>query len=95
MPTNTSRKPSNTRTTRERVFNAIKRRRVNGATSDEIEQLLRLPHQSVAARINELHNDGVLEVTSLTRLTRNGRPAGVYFVIPPVDLTVYTSSTAE
>lgn len=90
MPTNTSRKPSNTRTARERVFNAIKRRRVNGATSDEIETLLRLPHQNVSARFNELFNDGVLEVTGLTRLTRNGRPANVYFAVPPRDFSKFS-----
>lgn len=84
MPTNTSKKPSTTRTSRERVFNAIKRRRVNGATSDEIETLLRLPHQNVSARFNELYFDGLLEIAG-TRLTRNGRPANVYFVVPPQD----------
>ncbi len=88
MPTNTSVKP-NTSTSLERVYRAIKRRKVRGATSDEIEALLGLSHQNVSARFNELYNDGVLEITGLTRLTRNGRPANVYFVVPPQDFSSY------
>ncbi len=87
--TSTSKKPSSARSSRDRVYNAIRRRRVNGATSDEIEALLALPHQNVSARFNELYADGLLQVTGLTRLTRNGRPANVYFVVPPVDLSSY------
>jgi predicted transcriptional regulator len=88
MPTNTSKKP-NTQTSLERVYRAIRRRRVHGATSDEIEALLGLSHQNVSARINELFYNGVLEVTGLTRTTRNGRPANVYFAVPPQRLEQY------
>jgi hypothetical protein len=48
-----------------------------GATSDEIEQQLDLPHQTVSARITEAKARGELIPSGWTRRTRQGRSAAV------------------
>lgn len=49
-----------------------------GATSDEMEQLLQWPHQTVSARLNELAADNSAIVTATRRRTRSRRMARVY-----------------
>jgi len=51
---------------------------VEGATCDECEVKLNLPHQTVSARINGLVKKGMLFDSGKKRLTRNGRKAIVW-----------------
>ncbi len=48
-----------------------------GCTSDEIEQLLELSHQTVSARMTELKALGQIFLKG-SRKTRSGRSAGVW-----------------
>jgi len=55
----------------------------NGATCDEVEAALCIPHQTCSARFSELKRDGVITAifegdNRVSRITRNGRKAGVY-----------------
>jgi predicted transcriptional regulator len=62
------------------VFAALKSRGSLGATSDELEEMTGLPHQTVSARLNELQNDYLSAyITTQRRYTRSRRPANVYF----------------
>ena len=61
---------------RMRVLEAI-RRSAHGATSDELEQLLELPHQSCSARVHELMKAGAIVAVG-KRDTRSGRKATVW-----------------
>ena len=58
------------------VLDAIVKR--GGATSDEVEEALGLPHQTVSARFWELHNRGTIADSGERRRTRAGRMAAVY-----------------
>lgn len=62
---------------RERVYAAIAAREI-GATCDEIEVDLNLPHQSASARIRELVQEERIYNTGGRRATRSGRAAAVY-----------------
>lgn len=53
-----------------------------GATSDEIEVALGLPHQTVSARITEAKAGGELVKSGDRRPTRSGRKAAVLVVAP-------------
>jgi predicted transcriptional regulator len=64
-----------------KVLNAFKRAANQGATTDQIEKRTRLSHQTASARVNELYNDGLLELTGQVRPTRYGRPAFVYYYV--------------
>lgn len=56
----------------------------SGATCDEVEQALDLPHQTASARIRELAKDGLIADTGARRATRTGRKARVYEAKVPV-----------
>lgn len=58
------------------VLDAIVKR--GGATSDEVEEALGLPHQTVSARFWELHRRGTIADSGERRRTRAGRNAAVY-----------------
>ena len=62
---------------RQEVLSAI-RDFFYGATSDEVEQLLNYPHQTVSARMTELKALGLIVPTGEKRKTRGGRNAGVW-----------------
>jgi hypothetical protein len=62
---------------RARITAIAKRRRKQGVTCDEAEQLLNMPHQSCSARFTELKRDGVFVPASITRPTRHGGNARV------------------
>ena len=49
-----------------------------GATCDEVERKLKIPHQTASARFIELERKGVIFKTDVTRKTRSGRRAVVY-----------------
>lgn len=68
---------------RAEVLRVIKRRRVRGATCDEVEVALGLTHQSASPRITELKQRGLIESVSI-RNTRSGRPAYVWAARRPV-----------
>lgn len=57
-----------------RILNAI---RLAGGplTDDELEVVLKLPHQNVSARTNELRNAGRLVASGVRKRTRQGRHA--------------------
>ena len=49
----------------------------NGATSDQVERDLHMPHQTVSARITEAKARGEVIPSGQRRLTRSGRSAAV------------------
>ena len=66
---------------REEIFWAIQAAanyKFKGCTADEISELLKLPAQSVSARINGLHKDGYIKDSGERRKTRYGRNAIVW-----------------
>lgn len=67
-------------TLRRRVIDFARSRGEHGATSDEIEVALGLPHQTVSARITEAKADGALVPSGERRQTRSGRNAAVLVV---------------
>lgn len=60
------------------VVRFLRQRPKSGATSDEIERRLGLPHQTVSARLTELTSDRTIRRTKEKRKTRSGGVAGVY-----------------
>lgn len=68
---------------RERILAYIARQGNAGATADEVERALSLPHQSASARISEAHRSGAIHFTDARRKTVRGRWARVYFSGPP------------
>jgi predicted transcriptional regulator len=62
----------------DRVLTHIKRMEPHGATSDQLEEILGLAHQTVSARVRELYTQGWIYRTKRTRSTRSGRHAVVY-----------------
>ncbi len=63
---------------RERVASFIKKRGAMGATSDEIEHEMKLPHQTCSARVHELEKEGRIIDCGSRRKTRSGRKAKVF-----------------
>lgn len=61
---------------RAAVVGYIRSQGANGATSDEVEVALDLPHQTVSARITEAKAIGLLKPVG-KRKTRSGRNAAV------------------
>lgn len=49
-----------------------------GATCDEVEKILRLPHQTVSARVHELMKSGAIVDSGERRLTTSKRKAIVW-----------------
>jgi predicted transcriptional regulator len=70
-------------TLRERVYRVIVAQAASGTTDDEIEQILKLRHQTVSARRRELELLGRVERTADRRRTSSGRFAAVYVAVPP------------
>lgn len=67
-------------TLRSKVLEAI-RRSDGGLTTDEVEQLLSLNHQTASPRMWELHKRGLIGDSGNRRKTRSGRMAVVYRAI--------------
>ena len=65
---------------RSLVFAEIRRAGQLGRTSDEVEAILNLPHQTISARITELKRDDKITLSGERRKTRSGRAAGVLVV---------------
>lgn len=65
-----------TETIREAVFNAIMN--CGGFSCEQVEEHLKMPHQTASARITELLAQGRLRITTRTYKTRSGRSARVY-----------------
>ena len=68
---------------RERIFNAFKAVYPGGYTSDEIEAMFHMLHQTASARVRDLVLAGRVERTGDRRLTRTGRSAYVIRYPPP------------
>ena len=70
---------SKTETVRQRVLSFIKERGTTGATCDEVEIELGMPHQTASARLWELRKmDLATDDMKGVRLTRTGRRARVW-----------------
>jgi hypothetical protein len=67
---------------RRRVYFMIARRKLHGATCDEVEVVLELRHQTASARIRELVLTDFVFDSGIRRLTRSGRYARVYIRTP-------------
>lgn len=52
-----------------------------GATSDEVEQALGMPHQTASARLTEAKALGMVEDSGRKRKTRSGRNAAVLVAV--------------
>jgi hypothetical protein len=63
---------------RSRILRQVLERGAVGATCEELEILLFLPHQTCSARIAELRRLGWLLDSGQRRLTRSGRSARVH-----------------
>jgi predicted transcriptional regulator len=63
-------------TIREAVFNAIMN--CGGFSCEQVEEHLKMPHQTASARITELLAQGRLVITKRLYETRSGRNARVY-----------------
>ena len=63
---------------RRRVYDFIVERGEQGATDDELEVALDLPHQTASARRNGLRDDGWLADSGRKRPTRSGADAIVW-----------------
>lgn len=66
------------RTLRMRVHGFISLRGQRGATCEEVERQLGIPHQTASARITELVARDAIYRTGSKRPTSSGRMAGVY-----------------
>lgn len=66
------------------VFDCL--RRHGPLTTDEIEVLTDLPHQTASPRVIGLTNKGIVEKTDAVRKTRSGRNATVVRIVPGVTL---------
>jgi len=69
------------KTVRNTVLKYVTRRFATGATSDEIEKRLRLPHQTASARLSDLERDGLIYQSHLRRKTRQGGMARAYLPV--------------
>lgn len=65
------------------IYRAIRDAGRLGMTCDEVEVALKLPHQSVSARIGELDKLGMICPTGTARYTRHYRRAVVWRVSNP------------
>lgn len=61
-----------------RVYQEVHRRRGRGRTCDEVEDQLRMRHQTASARIRELYLKGLLFDSGERRRTRSNRSAVVW-----------------
>lgn len=69
-----------------RVFQEIKNATA-GMTCDEVEVALGMTHQTASARVNQLMNSGhIVRLGDITRPTRSGRSAAVWFENPEAAL---------
>lgn len=88
MSTSTSREAKNSLSgtvllsMRGRVLHAVRSMGRHGATCEEVEGILRMPHQTASARIRDLAKDGAIYDTGARRPTRSGRKARVYRLCP-------------
>lgn len=69
---------------RSRLLEYIRSRGAEGATADEIERRLALPHQSASARLSEMLRDGAIHDSGRRRKTAQGRQARVYLPGAPL-----------
>ena len=63
---------------RERILDFISSRGRYGATTDEIQKVLKFSPKSISARCSELKTRNLVTVSNDDRLTRSGRYASVF-----------------
>ncbi len=66
------------RSMKEKIAAYIKNKNKFGATCDEVERALKMPHQTASARIRGLFTDGRLQDSGQRRMTRTKRKATVW-----------------
>lgn len=76
-------------TLRSKVLEVI-RKTPGGLTTDEVEQLLHLNHQTASPRMWELHRRGLIGDSGNRRKTRSGRMAIVYRALTEQELADIT-----
>ncbi len=79
---------------RDRVYDAI-RKSDNGLTTDEIEQLMGLNHQTASPRVWELHRRSLIGDSGQRRKTRSNRLAIVYRVLTADEVAKVTKNEAK
>ncbi len=84
---------SEVQTMKKKVEAFIKNKRWMGATCDEVEKALKMPHQTVSARIRGLFTDGRLKDSTFRRTTRTGRKATVWIYVAGPGIEPGTSGT--
>ena len=63
------------------VLAFVKRAGAMGTTCDEIEDRMKLAHQTASARLKGLADKGLIKDSGVRRPTRSGRAARVYVVV--------------
>ncbi len=81
-------------TLRDQVYDAI-RKSENGLTTDEIEQLIGLNHQTASPRVWELHRRSLIGDSGQRRKTRSDRLAIVYRVLTPEEVSKKVAAEAK
>jgi hypothetical protein len=56
----------------------VRARGALGATVDEVEHEMPMPHQTAGPRVSDLHRAGTLVLSGKTRKTRRGKQARVF-----------------
>jgi hypothetical protein len=82
-------------TKRAQVLEYLQGRGLDGSTDYEVEQALRMPHQSASARRRELVLSGAVKDSGRRRETRGGFTATVWIVVglEPVQSQLFNSTT--
>ena len=82
-------------TKRAQVLEYLQSRGLDGSTDYEVEQALKMPHQSASARRRELVLSGAVKDSGRRRETRGGFTATVWVVVglEPVQSQLFNSTT--
>ncbi len=67
---------------RARVLELVQKAGPTGYTCEELENRLKLSHQTVSPRVTDLLKQGLIAYGENKRKTRTGRPARVYTATP-------------
>lgn len=78
---------------KEKIAAHIKNKNKFGATCDEVERALKMPHQTASARIRGLFTDGRLKDSGQRRMTRSKRKATVWVCVAGPGIEPGTSGT--
>ena len=77
---------------RLRILRRVRESVGEGMTCDEVEDVMKLRHQTASARIRELVQDNKLVDSGYRRLTRSNHPATVWMIPAVVCLIEYLNN---